>query len=143
MLGGYIIIDCRLLMSGAGYTLKRKFKGHQNRTTQIRASMGAPSDFLICGSDDGWVYVWDLAGSEKGRDAASKQVNLIHHAMHTFMCLVTWSVQQLCTSHLVATVGGVLILQMTQSQGGRMLLGGQGTSFMRLNLLAVVAFTCP
>ena len=58
----------------AGYTLKRKFKGHQNRTTQIRASMGVPADFLVCGSDDGWVYVWDLAGSEKGLNAASKQV---------------------------------------------------------------------
>ena len=58
----------------AGYTLKRKFKGHQNRTTQIRASMGVPADFLICGSDDGWVYVWDIAGSDKIKDAASKQV---------------------------------------------------------------------
>ena len=62
----------------AGYTLKRKFKGHQNRTTQIRASMGVPADFLICGSDDGWVYVWDLAGSDKAKDAASKQVHTAH-----------------------------------------------------------------
>ncbi|KAK9850113.1 hypothetical protein WJX84_008956 [Apatococcus fuscideae] len=77
-----------------GYTLKRKFKGHQNRTTQIRASMGVSADFLICGSDDGWVYVWDIAGADKVKDAASKQQDksASYEAFHAHDEIVTVAV---------------------------------------------------
>jgi WD repeat-containing protein 44 len=41
-----------------GYVLRAKFKGHANRSTQIKASFSPRGDYIICGSDDGWVYIW-------------------------------------------------------------------------------------
>lgn len=41
-----------------GYNLRAKFKGHANRSTQIKASLSPSCDTVICGSDDGWVYQW-------------------------------------------------------------------------------------
>lgn len=42
----------------AGFALKRKYKGASNRNTQIRSTFSPSGSHLICGSDDGWVYVW-------------------------------------------------------------------------------------
>ncbi|EFJ53205.1 hypothetical protein VOLCADRAFT_86245 [Volvox carteri f. nagariensis] len=44
-----------------GYTQvkERKFKGHRHSNTQIAASLSPSCQHLICGSDDGWVYVWE------------------------------------------------------------------------------------
>ena len=42
----------------AGFGLQCKFKGHVNRNTQIRASFSAEGEYIVCGSDDGWVYMW-------------------------------------------------------------------------------------
>lgn len=47
-----------------GYTLRCKYKGHTNRNTQIRASFSPDGDYITCGSDDGWVYVWGTRKSE-------------------------------------------------------------------------------
>ena len=46
-----------------GFTLKSKYKGHQNRSTQIKASFSPRGDYIICGSDDGSVYVWNTRKS--------------------------------------------------------------------------------
>ena len=46
-----------------GYTLKYKYKGHTNRNTQIRASFSPGGEYVMCGSDDGWVYLWNTLGS--------------------------------------------------------------------------------
>jgi len=35
-----------------------KFKGLHNTNTQIRASFSEQGDFILCGSDDGYVYFW-------------------------------------------------------------------------------------
>ena len=43
----------------AGFALKCKYKGASNRNTQIRGTFSQSGQHLICGSDDGWVYVWD------------------------------------------------------------------------------------
>ena len=43
----------------AGFGLQCKFKGHVNRNTQIRASFSAGGEYIVCGSDDGWVYMWN------------------------------------------------------------------------------------
>ena len=59
--------------------------------------MGVSADFLICGSDDGWVYVWDIAGADKVKDAASKQqvrcrrscqihISIFSAPMRTLLC---------------------------------------------------------
>jgi len=44
-----------------GYTLRTKYKGHHNSSTQIRASFSPKGDYIICGSDDGAVYIWSTA----------------------------------------------------------------------------------
>lgn len=41
-----------------GYTLKVKYKGHKNASSQIRASFSPGGGFVICGSEDGHVYMW-------------------------------------------------------------------------------------
>lgn len=46
-----------------GYVMKAKYKGHQNRSTQIKASFSSRGDYIICGSDDGCVYVWNTKKS--------------------------------------------------------------------------------
>ena len=57
----------------AGFTLRTKYKGHHNRNTQIRGTFSADGAFLVCGSDDGWVYVWpSCLGPEE--DKLAKQV---------------------------------------------------------------------
>ncbi len=55
----------------AGFTLRTKYKGHHNRNTQIRGTFSSDGAFLICGSDDGWVYVWTTGADE---DKAAVQV---------------------------------------------------------------------
>ena len=47
-----------MLLMAAGFALKRKYKGASNRNTQIRSTFSPSGSHLICGSDDGWVYVW-------------------------------------------------------------------------------------
>ena len=41
-----------------GYTLRSKYKGHSNKSTQIKASFSPKGDYVICGSDDGSAYMW-------------------------------------------------------------------------------------
>lgn len=42
-----------------GYVMKSKYKGHANASTQIRASFSPCGKYVICGSDDGRVYIWN------------------------------------------------------------------------------------
>ncbi|KAG2501975.1 hypothetical protein HYH03_000471 [Edaphochlamys debaryana] len=42
-----------------GYVLERKFKGHKHTDTMISAALSPDGSHLICGSDDGYVYIWD------------------------------------------------------------------------------------
>jgi hypothetical protein len=58
----------------AGFTLRTKYKGHANRNTQIRATFSADGAFLLCGSDDGWVYVWPASAGPDDDAAALAQV---------------------------------------------------------------------
>jgi len=51
-----------------GYTLKYKYKGHTNKNTQIRASFSPGGDYVVCGSDDGWVYLWNTFGSHNNNN---------------------------------------------------------------------------
>lgn len=55
--------DSRLrLLEGYGQVLK--FKGHKNSSTQVRASISADGSHVVCGSDDGWAYVWQTGAGE-------------------------------------------------------------------------------
>eukprot|EP00890_Picochlorum_soloecismus_P000740 jgi/Picsp_1/1667/NSC_05141-R1_wd repeat-containing protein 44-like len=72
-----------------GYTLRFKYKGHSNKSTQIKASFSPKGNFIICGSDDGAVYIWDSSKAptpENGPiDLNSKQhpSNVIERTMET------------------------------------------------------------
>ena len=46
-----------------GYTLRFKYKGLSNKSTQIKASFSSKGNFVICGSDDGAVFIWDCSKS--------------------------------------------------------------------------------
>lgn len=46
-----------------GFTLRFKYKGLANKSTQIKASFSPKGNFVICGSDDGAVYIWDCSKS--------------------------------------------------------------------------------
>jgi hypothetical protein len=49
-----------------GYGVACKFKGLKNSSTQIRAAIAQDASMLGCGSDDGWVYLWELGGTKPG-----------------------------------------------------------------------------
>lgn len=73
-------------MAAAGLRLQCKYKGHSNRNTQIRASFSADGNSIICGSDDGYVYVWSLEGGASSSQASSSQaagrkVLIVAHAL--------------------------------------------------------------
>ena len=58
--GGSLLItsnDSRVRLYD-GYTLRTKYKGHSNKSTQIKASFSPKGDYVICGSDDGLAYIW-------------------------------------------------------------------------------------
>lgn len=52
-----------------GFVQRAKFKGHKNANSQIKASFSSHGEFLICGSDDGQVFLWSTspAGSSGAR----------------------------------------------------------------------------
>ena len=53
--------DSRIrLLSMDTFEMIRKYKGHCNREKQLRASMTSDREYLVCGSDDGTVYVFEL-----------------------------------------------------------------------------------
>ena len=66
--------DAAKALVGAGLRLQCKYKGHSNRNTQIRASFSADGKSIICGSDDGYVYIWNLEDSAPAAQAAGKKV---------------------------------------------------------------------
>ena len=72
---------CNLMQSrvcSAGLRLQCKYKGHSNRNTQIRASFSADGSSIICGSDDGHVYIWSTDSTSSSSQAASKKVCCCH-----------------------------------------------------------------
>ena len=69
----------------AGLRLQCKYKGHSNRNTQIRASFSEDGNSIVCGSDDGYVYVWnrEITASQ----AASKKVSIHDFDHHGLLCV--------------------------------------------------------
>jgi hypothetical protein len=57
------------------YTLEVKYKGLRNRSTLVRASLTSDGSFIACGSDNGWVYLWEVQRVAGGAvaDAATDQ----------------------------------------------------------------------
>lgn len=49
-------VEGRLVGSG---TKQMKFKGHLNDNLQIKASLSEDMDYIIWGSEDGYVYIWN------------------------------------------------------------------------------------
>lgn len=110
---------CSLMQSSvcsAGLRLQCKYKGHSNRNTQIRASFSADGSSIICGSDDGHVYVWSTDSTSSSSQTASKKVCCCQ--LSTLMAVSKWppdhstkpcsvwslSCDALCNAIAVATV---------------------------------------
>lgn len=51
-------------------SLEAKYSGHENASSQIRASFSDDGRFIICGSEDGQVYIWDSGIGGTKDDAA-------------------------------------------------------------------------
>jgi len=49
-------VEGRYVESG---TKQMKFKGHKNDNLQIKATISEDMSFIICGSEDGYVYLWN------------------------------------------------------------------------------------
>jgi hypothetical protein len=55
-----------------GYGIMLKFKGHRNNSTQIRAGLSLDGSQVVCGGDDGWVYVWQLGAKTAAAAGSSR-----------------------------------------------------------------------
>ena len=52
--------DSRLrLFNLDDYTQKYKYKGHTSENLPIEACVNETMDYIVCGSEDGNVYLWD------------------------------------------------------------------------------------
>ena len=83
---------CHMLLH-AGFVLKCKYKGASNRNTQIRGTFSQSGHHLICGSDDGWVYVWDTQtrrASPSLQDCGALNCCLHDSTMHVCNILLPW-----------------------------------------------------
>jgi len=45
-------------------SITTKYKGHINKESQIAASLSYDEKFIICGSDDGGIYIWNKVVDE-------------------------------------------------------------------------------
>ncbi|KAK5955808.1 hypothetical protein OHC33_003449 [Knufia fluminis] len=65
-------------------SLEAKFRGHENTTSQIRASFSDDGKFIICGSEDKRVYVWPTGPPER-QDVDKRPVEIFeaHSAIVT------------------------------------------------------------
>lgn len=53
--------DSRIrILSMDTFGLVCKFKGNQNRSMQLRASMSSDSRYVACGSDDNKMYIYNF-----------------------------------------------------------------------------------
>ena len=98
----------------AGLRLQCKYKGHSNRNTQIRASFSADGNSIICGSDDGYVYIWTLedaaAAGKKVSVSPSLQMKMARGVEHVVTSVLLLHIKvynfAICSKGLVAVQQG-------------------------------------
>lgn len=67
-----------------GYIQECKYKGNRNSTTQIRASLSANGDRIICGSDDGYVFLWETRAAAKDSTAGGSNTATKNNSFDAF-----------------------------------------------------------
>ncbi len=64
-------------------SLYRKYKGLDVRGSQIRAAVSRDGEYIISGSEDRFVYIWNLNDSRKGRNSLLRGAR--HPGMERFL----------------------------------------------------------
>ncbi|KAH9843385.1 putative WD repeat-containing protein [Teratosphaeria destructans] len=69
-------------------SLEMKFKGNENNSSQIRASISDCGRYVLCGSEDRKVYIWSLGVAEgEKRDKRPMEMFEAHDTVATAVCL--------------------------------------------------------
>ncbi|PGH19426.1 hypothetical protein AJ80_03926 [Polytolypa hystricis UAMH7299] len=84
-------------------TLHAKFRGNENATSQIRASFSSDGRYVICGSEDRRVYVWNADTSE--RDSDKRPVEIFEAHSSTVTAAVMAPIQ---TKQILGSTGDLL-----------------------------------
>ena len=67
--------DSRLrLYNLSNFDMKCKYKGHENTQSQIHARLSPDDELIICGSEDGYIYIWRV------KKAQADESNSIFHS---------------------------------------------------------------
>ncbi|CCG81493.1 Putative uncharacterized protein [Taphrina deformans PYCC 5710] len=80
-------------------SLEIKFKGNDNKCSQIRASFNDDLSYVICGSEDREVYIW----SAKGLHGTKEKKPVEHFEAHTNMVTATAFAPNNAREHLAAS----------------------------------------
>jgi mitogen-activated protein kinase organizer 1 len=67
-----------LLFDKQSGELLNEYKGHLNKTYQIENCMNNISSEIYSGSEDGYVYVWDLVGAKVKQKLEHANVKTVH-----------------------------------------------------------------
>ncbi|BFZ59469.1 hypothetical protein YB2330_000479 [Saitoella coloradoensis] len=100
--------DCKLLITSndsrirmydmRDKSLETKFKGNENTCSQIRATFSDDGRYVICGSEDRQVYIWDVnPGSHSKKDRRGCEHFEAHSAIVTVAAFAPIKSKQLLT----------------------------------------------
>jgi WD40 repeat protein len=81
-------------------SLELKFKGHENNSSQIRASFADDTKHVVCGSEDRKVYIWSVSGPAEGDRRNQRPVEMFdaHNSITTCAILAPLKTRQMLSN---------------------------------------------
>ncbi|KAK5132019.1 hypothetical protein LTR08_000440 [Meristemomyces frigidus] len=77
-------------------SLELKFKGNENNSSQIRATMSDDGRYVVCGSEDRKAYIWSLGPAEgEKRNKPPIEMFEAHDTITTAVCFAPANTRQL------------------------------------------------